>query len=66
MERARQRRHLARLSDRMLSDIGLSRADVEREFARPFRRAASCGDGTARWRVALARMPSINVIFLAF
>ena len=34
--RARERRHLARLDDRMLRDIGLSRADVERECRRPF------------------------------
>ena len=35
-ERARQRRHLQMLSDRMLQDIGLSRADVEREASKPF------------------------------
>lgn len=29
------RRELAMLSDAMLADIGLSRADVERELARP-------------------------------
>lgn len=33
---ARQRRHLAALDNRMLSDIGFSRADVEREIHRPF------------------------------
>lgn len=32
----RQRRDLVRLSDRMLKDVGLSRADVEREFAKGF------------------------------
>ena len=31
-ERARQRRQLARLDDRMLGDIGLSRSDVDTEF----------------------------------
>ena len=31
-ERARQRRQLARLDDRMLGDIGISRGDVESEF----------------------------------
>jgi len=31
-----QRRQLAALSDAMLKDIGLSRADVEREAGRPF------------------------------
>jgi uncharacterized protein YjiS (DUF1127 family) len=36
LELARQRRHLARLDDRMLKDIGLSRADVEQEIAKPF------------------------------
>jgi uncharacterized protein YjiS (DUF1127 family) len=36
LERARQRRHLGQLSDHMLKDIGLSRADVESETAKPF------------------------------
>lgn len=36
MEVARQRRHLASLDDRMLRDIGFSRADVEREVDRAF------------------------------
>ena len=36
VERARQRRHLAELSAHMLKDIGLSRADVETEVAKPF------------------------------
>lgn len=31
-----ERRQLWRLSDAMLKDIGLSRADVEREASRPF------------------------------
>jgi uncharacterized protein YjiS (DUF1127 family) len=35
-ERARQRRALLRLDDRMLKDIGISRADAEREASRPF------------------------------
>jgi uncharacterized protein YjiS (DUF1127 family) len=35
-ERVRQRRHLSELSDHMLKDIGLSRADVEAEVAKPF------------------------------
>lgn len=35
-ERARQRRHLAELDDRLLRDIGVSRADVEGEISRPF------------------------------
>ena len=35
-ERARQRTSLAEMDDRMLADIGLSRADAEREAARPF------------------------------
>ena len=35
-ERARQRRRLAELDDRMLRDIGLSRADVGREVEKPF------------------------------
>lgn len=33
---ARDRRQLARLSDRQLADIGLARADIERELGRPF------------------------------
>jgi uncharacterized protein YjiS (DUF1127 family) len=35
-ERVRQRRHLGELSEHMLKDIGLSRADVEVEVAKPF------------------------------
>jgi uncharacterized protein YjiS (DUF1127 family) len=35
-ELARQRRALAQLDDRMLKDIGLSRADVAREVGRRF------------------------------
>jgi uncharacterized protein YjiS (DUF1127 family) len=31
-----ERWRLARLDDRMLQDLGLTRGDVEREFARPF------------------------------
>tara|TARA_R100001143_G_scaffold8036_1_gene10333 strand:- start:1589 stop:1756 length:168 start_codon:yes stop_codon:yes gene_type:complete len=32
----RQRQQLAALSDEMLKDIGLSRADIETETTRPF------------------------------
>jgi uncharacterized protein YjiS (DUF1127 family) len=35
-ERARQRRLLAALDDRMLKDIGLTRADVAAESDKPF------------------------------
>ena len=35
-ERARQRRQLHSLSDHMLRDIGLGRADVEAEVTKPF------------------------------
>ncbi len=35
-EIARQRRELLRLDDKLLKDIGLSRADAEREASRPF------------------------------
>ena len=35
-ERARQRRALVALSDQMLCDIGISRAQAQRESARPF------------------------------
>jgi uncharacterized protein YjiS (DUF1127 family) len=38
-DRVRQRKMLARLDDRLLSDIGLSRSDVEREVQKPFWRA---------------------------
>ena len=38
-ERARQIRDLQQMSDRELKDIGLSRADVEREASIPFWRA---------------------------
>ncbi len=35
-ERARQRYHLETFDDHLLKDIGLSRADVAREAAKPF------------------------------
>ena len=35
-ERARQRRQLCELDDRLLRDIGVSRAEVEHEMALPF------------------------------
>ena len=35
-QRYRERRHLLAMSDHMLKDIGLSRADIEREAAKPF------------------------------
>ena len=38
-DRMRQRRHLAELDDRLLRDIGVSRADVEGEISRPFWRS---------------------------
>ena len=31
-----EREHLASFDDRMLQDIGLTRADVEREYRKPF------------------------------
>lgn len=36
LDRARQRRHLGELDDRLLRDIGLSRSDVDQEISRPF------------------------------
>lgn len=38
-QRLSQRHHLGQLSDTMLSDIGLSRADVELEVSKPFWRS---------------------------
>jgi uncharacterized protein YjiS (DUF1127 family) len=35
MERGRQRRSLAALDDRQLRDLGLTRADVQLECAKP-------------------------------
>ena len=35
-KRASDRHHLRRLDDRMLKDLGLSRADVEGEVGKPF------------------------------
>ncbi len=34
--RAGERQHLMRLDNRLLADMGLSRADVEREYRTPF------------------------------
>jgi uncharacterized protein YjiS (DUF1127 family) len=39
LDRRAQRADLAELDDHMLHDVGLSRADVEREVAKPFWRA---------------------------
>ena len=39
-ERDQQRRHLAALDDRLLSDMGMSRADAVREAAMPFWRVS--------------------------
>ena len=36
IERAHQRKQLAKLGDRMLKDIGITRVDVNREIAKPF------------------------------
>jgi uncharacterized protein YjiS (DUF1127 family) len=38
-ERAGERAHLASLDDRLLRDVGLSRADVENELSLPFWRS---------------------------
>ena len=38
-ERARQRHRLGEMDDHLLRDIGLSRADLEHEAAKPFWRA---------------------------
>ncbi len=35
-ERGRQRRHLAMLDDRLLKDIGVTRADLDAEVRKPF------------------------------
>ncbi|MCT7376857.1 DUF1127 domain-containing protein [Chelativorans salis] len=35
-QRALERRHLCDLSDRLLADIGLTRADVDRKASKPF------------------------------
>ncbi|PWR20170.1 DUF1127 domain-containing protein [Zavarzinia aquatilis] len=34
--RAMERHHMRRMDDRLLRDIGLSRADIESEAAKPF------------------------------
>ncbi|MCB1870079.1 MAG: DUF1127 domain-containing protein [Gammaproteobacteria bacterium] len=43
-ELSRQRRELARLSDEMLKDIGISRIDALREARRPFWDDPKCRD----------------------
>ena len=35
-ERRRERRDLASLNDQILRDVGLTRADIEREYRKPF------------------------------
>ncbi len=35
-ERSEQRKHLAAMSDRMLKDVGITRADAVREASKPF------------------------------
>ena len=35
-DRARERAHLRDLNDHMMKDLGLSRADVDREASKPF------------------------------
>ncbi len=35
-DRARQRRHLETFDEHLLKDLGMSRADVEREASKPF------------------------------
>ena len=35
-ERVRNRRELAELDDRTLADVGLTRADIDEQVARPF------------------------------
>lgn len=47
---ALQRRQLRGLSDRMLKDIGLSRADAEREARRPFWETGPSSDRSLRRR----------------
>ena len=39
LDRVRDRHHLAAMSDSMLKDIGVSRADAEHEAEKPFWRA---------------------------
>lgn len=36
IQRHRQRKQLAQLDDRLLSDIGISRSQAHREYSRPF------------------------------
>ncbi len=38
-QRARERRHLNALDDRILADIGVTRAEATREYDKPFWRA---------------------------
>lgn len=39
LDRSRSRRQLARLDDRLLRDIGVTRTDADREATKPFWRA---------------------------
>jgi hypothetical protein len=58
MARVRQRRALRKLDDRLLADVGLTRADARRECAKPFwiasRRAEQARPFPGRRRLAAA------------
>lgn len=48
LERRRERRQLAELDDRILHDIGVSRADIDAELRRPWWRLDLAQGGTRR------------------
>lgn len=53
---SRQHRHLARLDDAALRDLGLTRADVARELAQPFWMQPGFGEVTQPRQAEAARM----------
>src|SRR5690348_10999036 len=60
--RARERRALAELDDRLLADIGVTRADAERECAQPFWHPG--GDDTPERSFPGARAIAADLLYL--
>lgn len=62
-DRARERRALATLDDHLLADIGVTRADADRECAQPFWRPG--GDDACERSVPGARAIATDLLYLS-